>query len=119
MYVKAFFSKITKQKSQVKIEFVISSRDANVDLEDFVGFHGFLKFAGKEIVKEIREAMNNKRYAVDVDKKTPSQILRGRLIELWSVKDKERQINPEDFYKTKMEQIIKHFEQKIKTINNG
>lgn len=119
MILKACLYRVQRMKTQIKLTFTVPMEENEHEVEALEGFKGYLKFAGKPIVKEIEEAMENKHYSPDFNGKTKSQILRGELLTLWNLEDTENVVDPTDFYDAMMDKYIDHVRTKIKKLRDA
>lgn len=95
----------------VKTNLIFSTKD-EIDplvLEQVAGTEGFISFSGDTLKKSVEDAMKDRSIGVNMDGKSPSQVLRGVL---WQIAEQQEEGSGDFFYNDEMRKIIDHYRKK-------
>lgn len=115
---KAKLTKIAKMHRVWKLIFHIQALDGNdnecLQMLQSIKTDGFLTFSPDKLKAEVEAIMKNRKIGVNEEGKSKSELLRGRIYELWLKGYKSGTF--ESFYESKMDFFITGVQQIIDTI---
>ena len=107
---KAKHLKTVTHKTRINVTFALPLEVDLMQLFQIEQMDGFLSFNSDPLKKRVEEMMKNTKIGASEKGRSKSQILRGVLFLL---SEQENKHNYEEFYNSKMDEIIEHFKKKL------